>query len=380
MQHPQQNTTATDKQTGAMFGLDGFRDPRAAQALRLRIAEAATPLTHPVTIMEVCGSHTMAIARYGIKQLLPANINLVSGPGCPVCVTPTGYIDTAIELARCGHHIFSFGDMIHVPGSHESLADAQASGDAVTVCYSPEAALTYAQEHKKTEVVFLAIGFETTLAPTVALLARPDLPENFSLLTAFKCVPPALHALRVDPDLNIDAFLCPAHVSAIIGADAYRPFAGTDGLPCVIAGFEPLDILLGILGIVEQLADNRAEVDNQYSRVVTASGNKRAQQIIDIYLQPCDAVWRGIGIIPGSALELRPAYAGHDACKRFNLTIESGEEPAGCACGAMIKGQLQPTDCPLFGKGCTPTTPVGPCMVSSEGSCAAAFRYSGVVS
>ncbi len=355
-----------------------FRDPRVARALTAQLAEQGRELAargQTVTIMEVCGSHTMAIARYGIRSLLPAGVNLVSGPGCPVCVTPPGYIDAAIELAERGIHLCSFGDMIPVPGSKQSLGEARATGAILTACYSPADAIDYARCHPDDQVVFLAIGFETTIAPTVALLARESFPDNLALLTAFKLVPPALRALLADPELGIDALLCPAHVSAIIGAEAYREFAGPRGVPCVVAGFEPLDILYGVHGILTQLLAGRSEVENQYSRVVTAQGNRRAQQLTAHFLEPTTATWRGLGEIPASALRLRPAHANRDAQARFNLDIAPGRTPPGCACGEVIKGKLDPRDCPLFATTCRPTAPVGPCMVSAEGSCAAAFQY-----
>lgn len=361
--------------------IDGFRNPGAAAALRNDIAALAAKLpqsdstTH---IMEVCGSHTMAIARYGIRDLLPERVNLISGPGCPVCVTDTGYIDAAIELARRGLLIVTFGDMLNVPGSETSLAAARSEGLNIETCYSPTHALELARAHPDRQVVFLAIGFETTVAPTMALLeeARRDGIKNLTTLVAFKLVPPALQALMTDPELHIDAFLCPAHVSAIIGADAYVPFTGSDGVPCVIAGFEPLDILLGLKGVLEQLVDGVASVDNQYARVVRTQGNKKAQDIMARFLKPADVAWRGMGVIPLSGLVLREEYAEFDAEKRHAITIPIGEIDPACRCGDVIKGIAGPFDCPMFGTVCTPSDPVGPCMVSSEGSCAAYYKYS----
>jgi hydrogenase expression/formation protein HypD len=362
--------------------LDGFRDASAAAALRgqlQRLSALPAVRDRSLAIMEVCGSHTMAIARYGVRQFLPPNVRLVSGPGCPVCVTDTGYVDAAIELATRGVLLASFGDMLRVPGSTTNLAAARADGAAIHVCYSPTGALELAARHPDREVVLLAIGFETTAAPIVATLdaARRQAIGNLSLLVAFKLVPPALTALIADPELRIDGFLCPAHVSAIIGADAYRPFAERDEVPCVIAGFEPLDILYGLQGLLEQLAAGAARVDNQYSRVVTPGGNRRAQALFDTYLEPVDASWRGIGVIPASGLGLREPYADYDAARRHGVSVGRGEPHPQCRCGDVLKGKIEPPACPLFGKPCTPSRPFGPCMVSSEGTCAAHYKYEG---
>ena len=360
--------------------IDGFRDPGAAAELRARIHAAARRLPAgrpPVHIMEVCGSHTMAIGRYGIRDLLPGGLDLISGPGCPVCVTSAGYVDAALELARRGLAIFTFGDMINVPGSESTLAEGRAAGATVTACYSPLEALDFARAHPDREVVFLAIGFETTIPPVVSLVDRAlaEGRKNLSLLTAFKTVPPALEALVADPELRIDAFLCPPHVSAIIGARAYEPFVARHHRPCVIAGFEPLDILLGLDGILEQLGRGEARVENQYARVVTADGNPQAQALMARYLEPVDEHWRGLGPVPGSGLGLRPAFAEFDAARRHGVRTDRGREHPGCRCGDVIKGKIKPPECPLFRRACTPVRPIGPCMVSSEGSCAAWFKY-----
>ena len=362
--------------------IDGFRQADAARALGQRIAAGFTAprRDREVAIMEVCGSHTMAIARYGIRDVLPTGVRLISGPGCPVCVTPPGYIDAAIELADRGLTIVTFGDMLHVPGSQTTLAECRSRGGRVEVGYSPSVALDLARRHADREVVFLGIGFETTLAPVIAVVDRAAREHigNFSVLTAFKLVPPALAALRADPEVRVDAFLCPAHVSAIIGADAYRPFAGPGGVPCVIAGFEPLDILLALEGILRQLADGRADVDNQYRRVVTAQGNRRAQELIARLLEPVDAPWRGLGLIPQSGMALRKRYAAYDAARRHGIVVTEGRSHRECRCGDVIKGKRFPSDCPLFGKACTPDSAIGPCMVSSEGVCAAHYKYAGI--
>lgn len=360
--------------------IDGFREPVAAAGIRARLDALAVVLEardRPVNIMEVCGSHTMAIARYGIRDILPKSVNLISGPGCPVCVTPASYIDAAIALAERGAIVVSFGDMIAVPGSSTTLAECRARGGTVEVGYSPMRAVELAKAHPDREVVFLAIGFETTTAPVVMMLEmaiRRGI-KNLSLLTAFKLVPPALAALLSDPGIRIDAFLCPAHVSAIIGADAYKPFVNQWKVPCVVAGFEPLDILYGILGILKQVSHGEATVENQYSRVVTAKGNGIAQSLMAKYLEPVDAAWRGIGVIPLSGLGLRPEFAAYDAGLRHGVSMGAGDENPACACGEVLKGKQRPPDCALFGAACTPDHPVGPCMVSSEGTCAAYFKY-----
>ncbi len=357
-----------------------FRDPAVAAALRGRLQVLGAQLAargRQVRVMEICGSHTMAIARYGIRELLPPNVTLLSGPGCPVCVTAPGFLDAAIALARQGVTIASFGDLLPVPGSEASLADCRAAGAAVEVCYSPRGALELAQAHPTREVVFLGIGFETTMAPVVSLIDRAQQAgvSNLSLLTSFKLVPPALQAVLADPDVAVDAFLCPAHVSAIIGLAPYAPFAQAYGKPCVVAGFEPLDILQGLCALLAQFVDGRAEVENQYARVVRPEGNPQARGVMTRLLQPTDAVWRGLGELPASGMALRPEVARYDATVRFSLSIGPGREPPGCRCGDVIKGKCTPVQCPFFAQRCTPRTPVGPCMVSSEGTCAAAYKY-----
>lgn len=361
--------------------IDGFRDPKAARAFAGRIealgAELDSRNTH-VNVMEVCGSHTMAIARYGIRGLLPSNINLISGPGCPVCVTSPGYIDAAIDLARNGAIIATFGDMINVPGSEATLAECRSEGGLVEVCYSPSAALSIAEANPEKEVVFLAIGFETTIGPVVSIVesALQRGIENVSLLTAFKLVPPALEALLADAELQINAFLCPAHVSAIIGPEAYEPFSGEEGVPCVIAGFEPLDILMGLDGVLRQLVNGESRVENQYSRVVKQGGNTKARELMRRFLVPGDADWRGIGVIPDSGLVLKEEFRRFNSESRLDITVGQGREHPGCLCGDVIKGKCSPVDCPMFAKACHPDNPVGPCMVSAEGTCAAYFKYS----
>ena len=365
--------------------IDEFKNPAAAKAIASNIRELAKqiPEKKTVKIMEVCGSHTMAIARHALRDLLPANIDLTSGPGCPVCVTDSGYIDAALKLAATKNVVIAtFGDMLRVPGGRtpegpRSLTTARAEGAEIKVCYSPAMAIEAAEANTEKEVVFLAIGFETTAAPIAATLdeALNRKIRNFSLLTAFKLVPPALEALSSDPELKVDAFLCPAHVSAIIGANAYEPFVETHHKPCVIAGFEPLDILFGVEKILEQLVEGKAFVDNQYARVVKPEGNTVARKIIERYFEPADAVWRGIGEIPASGMAMRPEFSDFDAEKKLGVEIKAGKPDPRCRCGDVLKGKIKPDQCHMFGKTCDPTHPVGPCMVSSEGACAAFFKY-----
>ena len=360
--------------------IEGFRNAEAAAFITDRLHELGGKLANRgrrARVMEVCGSHTMAIARFGIRGLLPENVDLISGPGCPVCVTDTGYIDAAIDLARKGALIATFGDMVRVPGSESDLASCRAQGASVEVCYSPMGALDLATKHPDREVVFLAIGFETTAAPIISLVetAIHSGIGNLSLLTAFKLVPPALAALLADPEIEVHAFLCPAHVSAIIGSDAYRPFAEGNGTPCVVAGFEPLDILYGLQGILEQMVKGESRVQNQYDRVVKPEGNRIALKLMETYIEPADATWRGLGVIPKSGLSLRAEFSGFDAAHKHGIEIRKGHTNSKCLCGEVLKGKIAPPGCSLFGKACTPEHPIGPCMVSVEGSCAAHYKY-----
>jgi hydrogenase expression/formation protein HypD len=327
--------------------------------------------------MEVCGTHTVAIRRSGVHSLLPENVLLVSGPGCPVCVTPTGYIDNALHLLEAtGATIVSFGDMLKVPGSGgRNLAGYMGSG-RVRIVYSPSELLSVAQERTEA-VVFLAIGFETTI-PTVSaafLQARQMGLNNLFLYTAFKTVPPALRALLDSPDRNLDGFLLPGHVSVIIGEQPYRFLEGPGGVPGVITGFEPLDLLAGISAVLNQVLRGENRVENAYRRAVRPGGNPKARAVMDQLLEPADTLWRGFGEIPASGLALRKVFHHADAEIHFSLPPLYNAEPPGCACAQVLQGRVRPEDCPLFGAQCTPETPVGPCMVSSEGTCAASFRY-----
>jgi hydrogenase expression/formation protein HypD len=355
-----------------------FRDPELAHGQLAAIARTVCDYPRRIALMEVCGTHTMAIGQHGLRALLPPQIRLISGPGCPVCVTPVDYVDHAVALARRPDTLLAtFGDMVRVPGSSSSLQHEQARGGNVRVVYSPLDAVALAEKHPGHSVVFLAVGFETT-APTIAgaiVTARRKGLTNFFVLCAHKTIPGPLAVLAGDPDLQIDGYLCPAHVSAIIGADAYRPLVERYRIPCVVTGFEPLDILQGVLMLVRQVVAGRAEVEIQYRRVVRTAGNPKAQALLAEVFEPCAAHWRGIGEIPGSGLRLRPGYADFDAARHLPVTVEPPREPAGCRCAEILKGQIRPQDCPLFGSVCTPETPVGACMVSSEGTCAAEYKY-----
>lgn len=344
------------------------------------IEEIARSLIRPVRIMEVCGTHTMSIFRHGIRSLLPEGITLLSGPGCPVCVPPASHIDAFLAAAdRPQVTIATFGDLIRVPGAERSLAGARASGARVEIVYSPMDALTLAQQEPERTVLFPAIGFETT-APTIAatILAAERLGlANFLIIAAGKTMPQALEALMADPELQVDGLLCPGHVSAIIGSEAYRPLADRYHLACAVAGFEPADILSGLLSLIRQTNEGRPKVDNCYTRAVTDAGNIRAQHLISEVFAPADSEWRGLGTIPGSGLVLREQYRRFDGMEQLAIPVQSAREPKGCRCGEILKGRLLPPDCPLYGTACTPLQPVGPCMVSNEGTCAAYFRYSG---
>jgi hydrogenase expression/formation protein HypD len=360
-----------------------FRDADLARRLAARLVAKAGEIDRPaVNLMEVCGTHTTAIFRAGIHSILPKNVAMLSGPGCPVCVTPVSYVDAAVALHReHGVTLTTFGDMMKVPGSQTTLEREKAAGGDIRMVYSALDALAIAEQNADKQVVFLAVGFETTApgAAATVMRARDAGVRNFSILSAHKTVPPALAALIDAPDANVHGFLMPGHVSVIIGVGPYKQVAAK-GLPCVIAGFEPVDVLQGILMLLTQLAEHRAEVEVQYTRAVRPEGNPVARALLGRVFEPEDAEWRGLGIIPASGLRLAPAFAEFDAWKRFPVTLPKPVEPKGCICGAVLRGIRRPTDCKLFGVRCTPSTPVGACMVSSEGACAAYYKYSSYAS
>ncbi len=348
---------------------------RLAAFFRDEIARLAT---RPIRLMEVCGTHTVAIFKAGIRQLLPEAVELVSGPGCPVCVTPNGYLDAAVAYSRRDDVIIAtFGDMLRVPGSSSSLAAEQAAGADVRIVYSPLDSLAIAAANPTKKVVFLAVGFETT-APTAAatvLAAEQAGADNFFVLSAHKLVPPALRALLTAGDAKVDGLILPGHVSAIIGEAPYRFLAAEFGVPAVIAGFEPLDILQAVYLLVKRIAAGEAALDNEYRRVVPPDGNPAARAVLDKVYEPADVAWRGLGVIPASGLAVRAAYRRFDAPAALPVTPEETKEPAGCRCGEVLRGVARPVQCPLFGAACTPERPVGSCMVSVEGACAAWYKY-----
>jgi hydrogenase expression/formation protein HypD len=356
---------------------DDFRNKELVQGLARQIAALAKG-RGPFTFMEVCGTHTMAIYQYGLRLLMPPEVRLISGPGCPVCVTPNGYLDRAIALSRLPHVIIaSFGDMLRVPGSSSSLLRERAKGSDIRVVYSPLDAVQLAVKNPDKRVVFLGVGFETT-APTIAgsILSADKLGlRNYFVLASHKTMPQPMSILSADPELALDGYLCPAHVSAVIGADAYRPLCEQYHIPCVVTGFEPADVMQGVEMLVRQAVAGESKVEIQYSRVVSWQGNLKAQEILAQIFEPCDADWRGIGTLPGSGLKIAERYCRFDAELAIPVELEELKEHKGCQCGEILKGKVSPFDCPLFGKACTPENPVGACMVSSEGSCAAAYKY-----
>lgn len=355
--------------------LDEYRDAGLAQKLA---AEIHRVTTKPWTIMEVCGGQTYAIVKFGIDELLPKQITLIHGPGCPVCVTPLEIIDKALEIAAKPNVIFtSFGDMLRVPGSKTDLLSVKANGGDVRIVYSPLDAVKIAEQNPMKEIVFFGVGFETT-APATALAifqASQKKLKNFSMLVSHVLVPPAIEALMSSPNCRVQAFLAAGHVCAVMGYEEYFPLAKKYHVPIVVTGFEPLDILHGILMTVQQLESGRAEVENQYSRSVSREGNRPAQELIRKIFKIVPRKWRGVGEIPQSGLRLNEDYTMFDAEKKFNLTHRFVEEPKDCLAGEILQGLKKPNQCPAFGKRCTPEHPFGATMVSSEGACAAYYRY-----
>ena len=357
--------------------LSEYRDATAASKMVERIRSTSTK---PARFMEICGTHTVAIFKHGVRQVLPDHLALISGPGCPVCVTATRDIDKAIQLARIpGVIVTTFGDMIRVPGSKSSLKKEKSRGSDVRMVYSTMDAVKIAEENPDKKVVFLGIGFETT-APTIAaavVAAGAKGLENFLVLSAHKLLPPAMDALLSGGEIDVTGFMCPGHVSTIIGTAPYEVVVDRFKTPCVVMGFEPMDILQGISMLVDQIERGEARVEIQYRRAVSPQGNPNARKTMERVFQPCDAPWRGLGMIPDSGLAFREAYAAFDAEAAFDLDVPECPEPPGCRCGDVLRGAITPTDCRLFRKVCNPENPIGPCMVSSEGTCAAYYRYSG---
>jgi len=356
-----------------------LRDPVLVRSLLDQIREAAP--ADEIRLMEVCGGQTHTLYRHRLRELLPATVRMVSGPGCPVCVTTTGYVDQAIELAsRPGIEVFTFGDLVRVPGSRGSLEQARAHGASVHEVYAPALALEHARAHPGVQVVFLGIGFETTL-PTFSLALRQAIQEgvaNFSVLVSAKRVPPLLRAL-LEAHAPIRGFVTPGHVTTVIGVRAYQDLVDRFRVPMVVGGFEPVDLLLAIRDLVRLVADGRAENVNAYPRACRDDGNRLALGLIGDLYRPCDEDIRGLGVVPDGGWRLRDEFVGFDAARRFDLAPPSAREPKGCRCGEVLVGAIEPEACPLFGRGCRPERPIGACMVSGEGNCNAAWRYRGVV-
>ena len=355
--------------------VDEYRDAALVHKLANNIARITT---RPWTIMEICGGQTHAIVKFGLDDLLPETITLVHGPGCPVCVTSAELIDQAVELATAhGVILCSFGDMLRVPGNTIDLLTAKARGGDVRIVYSPLDAVTLARENPARQVVFFAVGFETTAPANAMAVLRADHQnvENFSILTSHVLVPPAMRAILGAEDNRVQGFLAAGHVCTIMGTGEYGPIAREFHAPIIITGFEPVDILDGIMLCVKQLEEGRAEVENAYARAVKPEGNLHARRIVEQVFSVTDRDWRGLGVIPASGLAVRPAYAGFDANRRFTLQASVSNNSTACISGAIMRGVSKPHDCPAFGTRCNPEHPLGAPMVSSEGACAAYYRY-----
>ncbi|MDH6099850.1 hydrogenase formation protein HypD [Anabaenopsis sp. FSS-46] len=359
--------------------VDEFREPEKAAALTKQITKLSQQLEKPIKIMEVCGGHTHSIFKYGIEDILPHNLELIHGPGCPVCVMPKGRLDDAIAISQHNNVILAtFGDTMRVPGSHTSLLQAKARGADIRMVYSPLDSLQIARDNPDKEIVFFALGFETT-APSTALTILQAAAENitnFSMFSNHVLVIPALQALLDNPDLQLDGFIGPGHVSMVIGTEPYEFISQKYHKPIVVSGFEPLDILQSIWMLLQQLVENRCEVENQYNRLVEPAGNLVALQAINqVFAVRENFDWRGLGDIPKSGLKIRPEYAQFDAELKFTIPNLKVRDHKACQCGEILKGTLKPWQCKVFGTACTPETPIGTCMVSSEGACAAYYKY-----
>jgi len=355
--------------------VDEFRNADYAKSLVKSIQNITDK---KINIMEVCGTHTMAIFRYGIRDILPSNIRLISGPGCPVCVTPQSYIDTALELTLNKDVIIAtFGDMIRVPGKKTSLMKRKAEGADIRIVYSPMDALTLAQNNPSRKIVFLSVGFETTTPMTAvtAIEARKQGVKNLFFLTAHKIVPPAMRVLVEDKEINIDGFLLPGHVSAVIGKEPYEFLSSEYSIPGVITGFEPLDILKGLDTLINMIDGKDYNIINEYKRIVRDDGNPQALEYLHKVFEVTDSTWRGMGNLSNGRYTFNKEYEEFDAIKHFNIDYKEYDGSPGCRCGDILKGKITPFECPLFKKACTPENPVGSCMVSSEGTCAAYYRY-----
>ena len=358
--------------------LEEYRDPELSKAYLNKIRKVTTKEWR---IMEFCGGQTHSLVKNGIINLLPSTIQMVHGPGCPVCVTPMNTIDHAIELAQQKDIILcSFGDMLRVPGSSKSLLDAKAAGGHIRFLYSPMDALQLAKDNPNKEVVFFAVGFETTAPANALSVLHAQLYglKNYSILTSHVLVPPAMQAILEEKSSKVDGLLGAGHVCSVMGLDAYQVIAQKYEIPIVVTGFEPVDLLQGILMIIQQLENKEAKLENQYSRVVPSEGNPIARQMIDQVFEVCDKEWRGMGTLPNSGWRIRPEMTAFDAAKKFKLQTANVNEETQCIAGEVLKGAKKPIDCPMFGKQCTPVNPIGAPMVSSEGACAAYYHFSGI--
>jgi hydrogenase expression/formation protein HypD len=352
-------------------------DPRAVAGLRARIEEAAARVDRQITLMEVCGTHTHAVAAAGLRRMLPDSVRLISGPGCPVCVTPVDYLDRALALARLPDTtVCTFGDLMRVPSSTSSLEQARADGADIQIVYSPRDALQMAAERPAQRVVFLAVGFETTVPTIAAALAEAEAQAvaNFVILPGNKLIPPPMRALVEDPELKVDGFLLPGHVSVITGWHAFRFLAEDYRVSGAVVGFEATDILQGVLELAEALAAGVPAVSNRYGRAVSAEGNRAAAAVVGRFFEPAADHWRGFGEIPASGLALKAEWRQRDATP-LARDLPEPREPQGCRCGDVLRGLIEPPQCPLFASTCTPLQPEGACMVSSEGTCAAWYRH-----
>lgn len=354
-----------------------LRDPRAIKALIREIQTIAETLDDEITLMEVCGTHTHAVAAAGLRRMLPDRVRLISGPGCPVCVTPVDYLDRALALADLPNTtICTFGDLMRVPSSLSTLEQEHAAGKPIEVVYSPRDALDRARRERATRVVFLAVGFETTAPTIAAALAEAETEgiDNFMILPGNKVMPPPMRALVEDQELNVHGFLLPGHVSVLTGWECFRFLADDYGVPGAVVGFAPADVMRGVVELLEQVRDGRAEITNLYRRVVSPHGNQVAAAMVERFFEPVATPWRGFGEIPGSGLGLRAEFAHRDA-GLIDVELPIPNEPVGCACGDVLRGVVDPPDCALFATACTPRSPVGACMVSAEGTCAAWYRH-----
>jgi hydrogenase expression/formation protein HypD len=351
-----------------MAGFQKFRDPQLAKQVSNKMHQISIKLG-PIKICHVCGTHEWTITHFGIRSLLPPSVEVIAGPGCPVCIVPASEIDEAIQLAQRNVVITCFGDVLRVPGSHNSLLDAKAEGADVRLVYSVADSVKMAKNEPEKKFAFMAVGFETT-SPSTAVEVKAKPPPNLSFLISHRLIPPAMQLLTEIKDLNLNGFIAPGHVSTIIGTKAYKIFPEKYHVPTVVAGFEPLDIMFGIFMIMKQLEERKPKLENEYTRAVSWNGNAKAQELMQEVFTIADGSWRGLGTIPSSRFELRDQFTQHDAHSQYEIKIRRGMDTAsGCRCPQVVVGKIKPTECPLFMKACTPQRPVGACMVSSEGTC-----------